>query len=287
MLATILAILAKLLPMNIGDYIFDIFALVIVVVCGFEISEMLEKSGKQNNRFFATMYGVFNYFISLIVLKNQNLGVLVLAQIAGLVIYFVIVAIYLAVKEKQPSDQVFKMAFNTILCCVYPSFWFCFIVVINHIDYLAGVQYFSLIFIILIFAVTMLTDTFAYLIGSKIRGPKLAPSISPNKTISGAVGGLLGGIVGAMLVLGLAKVVPDLNSSLVMYSLSWWQFLIMGFILSVFGQAGDLFESKLKRIAGVKDSGTIFPGHGGMMDRVDAMTFVVAVTFVWIFIFMI
>jgi len=60
----------------------------------------------------------------------------------------------------------------------------------------------------------------------------------------------------------------------------WWHFAIIGFLGSVFGQIGDLFESKLKRLANVKDSGNIFPGHGGMMDRVDAMLLVTAVVFV-------
>ena len=65
-----------------------------------------------------------------------------------------------------------------------------------------------------------------------------------------------------------------------MYSLSWWHFLIIGLIGSILGQAGDLFESKLKRMAGIKDSGKIMPGHGGMLDRVDAMMFVS--TFIYI-----
>ena len=133
----------------------------------------------------------------------------------------------------------------------------------------------------MIFAITWLTDTFAYLVGRTFKGPKLAPKISPNKTISGAIGGLLGGIVGAMLVYALVYKVSALSE--ILSRLSWWHFLIIGVLGSAFGQIGDLFESKLKRNAGVKDSGNIFPGHGGMLDRIDAMIFIS--TFVYIVIF--
>ena len=149
----------------------------------------------------------------------------------------------------------------------------------------AGVKYFSLVFIIMIFAITWLTDTFAYLVGRTLKGPKLAPKISPNKTISGAIGGLLGGTVGAMSVFTLVYNVSSLTTILSMFDLTWWHFLLIGVFGSVFGQMGDLFESKLKRNAGVKDSGNIFHGHGGMLDRIDAMIFIS--TFVYIVIFFI
>ena len=140
----------------------------------------------------------------------------------------------------------------------------------------------ALLVIVMIFAITWLTDTFAYLVGRTFKGPKLAPKISPNKTISGSIGGLLGGIAGAMLVFLLVYKVSVLSTILSMYSLKWWHFLIVGAVGSALGQMGDLFESKLKRNAGVKDSGNIFPGHGGMLDRFDAMIFVS--TFVYLVI---
>ena len=174
-------------------------------------------------------------------------------------------------------------SFNTLIACVYPTFFFGFMLMLNHIDAFAGFRYFSLIFIVLIIAITMLTDTFAYLVGSKLRGPKLCPKISPNKTISGAVGGLIGGIAGAMLVYALANL-PIFVGILNAFSLAWWHFLLIGLFGSIIGQAGDIFESWLKRRALVKDSGSIFPGHGGMLDRIDAMTFVTTLVFIIAFI---
>lgn len=105
------------------------------------------------------------------------------------------------------------------------------------------------------------TDIGAYFAGRAIGGPKLAPLVSPNKTISGA----LGGILGAMIVAGVVAATYG-QGNLVIY-------LLLAAFLSVVSQAGDLYESWMKRQAGVKDSGAIIPGHGGAMDRVDGLVF--------------
>lgn len=109
-----------------------------------------------------------------------------------------------------------------------------------------------------LFGVVWGTDTVAYVIGRTFGGPKLAPTISPGKTWSGALGGLLGaGMVG----IGLALSVGAHPLVIVLASLA----------LSVVAQAGDLAESAVKRRFGVKDSGAIIPGHGGLFDRADAL----------------
>ncbi len=151
---------------------------------------------------------------------------------------------------------------------------------VNHIDIFAGVAQFSIPFIIIVFAITWLTDTCAFLVGCTLKGPKLCPKISPNKTISGAIGGLLGGIAGSMLIYGLLCWIPAWNNILSVFGLAWWHFLLIGLFASVFCQFGDLFESKIKRNAGIKDSGNILPGHGGMLDRIDAMIFCVVFIFI-------
>lgn len=284
-LVTFLAIIAKFLPFTIGEYIFDIFILIVAIVAGFEISNILEKTHKELNKFLATMYPIFNYIVLLISINNFKFGYLILAQTISLLIYGLIIYIYefFAHKEESPTDK-FKVTLNTLIACIYPSFWFCLILGINHADIFAGVKYFSLIFIVLVIAITYLTDTCAYLIGSTVKGPKLAPKISPKKTISGAIGGLIGGVLGAMLVYVMAKYINIFSATVNMYNIMWWQFMLIGLFGSVIGQAGDLFESYLKRRAEVKDSGNIFPGHGGMLDRIDAMTFVIITVFVAVLI---
>jgi len=113
------------------------------------------------------------------------------------------------------------------------------------------------------------SDTGAYLIGKAIGRHKLAPRLSPNKTIEGSIAALCSGVL-AGAVLWLLKERMDWIS----YP-SWpiGIYMLAGFLLSIIGQLGDLTESLLKRNAGIKDSGTIFPGHGGALDRCDAFLF--------------
>jgi phosphatidate cytidylyltransferase len=108
--------------------------------------------------------------------------------------------------------------------------------------------------------VVVATDVFAYLVGRSVGGPKLAPRISPGKTWSG----LAGGVMGALVLGGIAS------------GLGGWGSLQGGLfaaILALVAQSGDLFESFIKRRAGVKDSGRLIPGHGGMLDRLDGYLF--------------
>ena len=108
-----------------------------------------------------------------------------------------------------------------------------------------------------LFAVVWVTDIAAYFAGRALGGPKLWPAVSPKKTWSGAIGGTLAGIVAAILTVKLLGV-----------SVSPMLVLVAG-LLSVVAQAGDLLESAVKRHFGAKDAGSIIPGHGGVMDRLD------------------
>lgn len=111
--------------------------------------------------------------------------------------------------------------------------------------------------ILLLFAVVWATDVFGYFVGRAIGGPKLAPRISPKKTWSGALGGTIGGIGIALAVVKVAGLPGP------------WAVAVIALLLSVVSQAGDIFESALKRSFGVKDSSHLIPGHGGVMDRLD------------------
>ena len=122
------------------------------------------------------------------------------------------------------------------------------------------------------FAVVWSTDIAAYFAGRKIGGPKLMPRVSPNKTWSGALGGLLGAVVAGTLV----PVLADLAGMPLPSAASLPVVAGVSALASVLSQAGDLVDSGLKRRYGVKDSGKIIPGHGGVMDRLDGF-FAVAV----------
>lgn len=116
--------------------------------------------------------------------------------------------------------------------------------------------------LVLLLAIIMASDILAFFVGHAIGRRRLAPGISPGKTIEGALGGIAGGILGAAAIrwLGLP-------------ALSWKAVLVLGVLVSAMGIAGDLVESLLKRWAGAKDSGGLFPGHGGMLDRIDSLLF--------------
>ena len=111
--------------------------------------------------------------------------------------------------------------------------------------------------IVFLFAVTWGTDILAYFVGRLVGGPKLWRRVSPNKTWSGAVGGAVGAIAAALAVSHVAHIANSLAVA------------GLALLLSAASQAGDLFESALKRRFGVKDAGHIIPGHGGIMDRLD------------------
>jgi phosphatidate cytidylyltransferase len=118
---------------------------------------------------------------------------------------------------------------------------------------------FGFLAMIFVFAVVWATDIAAYFVGRSLGGPKLAPSISPGKTQSGAIGGIAGGVLAGIALAAYAGL-----GNLPLLAL-------VALLLSVVSQVGDLFESWIKRRHGVKDSGNIIPGHGGVMDRVDGL----------------
>jgi phosphatidate cytidylyltransferase len=118
--------------------------------------------------------------------------------------------------------------------------------------------------------VTWVVDTAAMFGGRSIGGAKLAPTVSPGKTRSGSVAGVVGGLVVAPLF-GLL-IFPRVGLAIPL-----WQLLALAAVLGVVGQIGDLAESLFKREAGVKDSSHLIPGHGGVLDRLDSLYFVVPV----------
>ncbi|MGN6515665.1 MAG: phosphatidate cytidylyltransferase [Rhizomicrobium sp.] len=115
-----------------------------------------------------------------------------------------------------------------------------------------------------IFFAVWLTDTGALLTGNLLKGPKLWPALSPNKTWAGFIGGTVFGMIAAAIVFIIARANP-------------WHGVLLGLCAALIGHAGDLFESFVKRRVGRKNSGSLIPGHGGVLDRIDSMLFVAPV----------
>lgn len=124
----------------------------------------------------------------------------------------------------------------------------------------------------MLFGAVWLSDIGGYVAGRLIGGPRLAPAISPNKTWAGAFGAVIFVLIGVVVLASLA-------------SIPFEPLLLMGLLLSIATQTGDLFESWMKRRFGVKDSGTVIPGHGGVLDRVDGVLFAAPVLAAFVFVF--
>jgi len=116
--------------------------------------------------------------------------------------------------------------------------------------------------VLFLLAVIMMGDTGAYYVGRALGRRKLAPSVSPNKTVEGLLGGVAASIVAALAA-----------SHLLLPELTLFHAAVLGLTLSLLGVAGDLFESLLKRSAGVKNASELMPGHGGVLDRLDSVYF--------------
>lgn len=129
----------------------------------------------------------------------------------------------------------------------------------------------------LVFAPLLLTwtsDTFAYFVGRKWGTRKLIPKVSPGKTVQGAIGAVVGTVLVAIAYSHLLYRFPT-------YQLGWVDAAMFGLLISVAAQVGDLAESLLKRDSGVKDSGALLPGHGGVLDRVDSLLFTLPVAYLF------
>jgi phosphatidate cytidylyltransferase len=174
------------------------------------------------------------------------------------------------------NSSLFNKTKQTLMIFAYPLLPLGFLFAINHLNFTL-----SFVGIVLAFAVSMLTDTCAYLIGRACGKNKFIPEVSPNKTVEGVVGGFIGGIVGAILcfVIFYFANIFDFASINVLWKLIL-SFAIVGILGSYINQLGDLVASAFKRKVGIKDFSNIFPGHGGFMDRVDGLMFTMTFTFI-------
>lgn len=132
----------------------------------------------------------------------------------------------------------------------------------------------QLLLTILAFGVPLAGDTIAYFVGSRFGVRRLCPAVSPNKSVEGAAAGLLGSILFSMLLFGIFSFFMEMPA--------FWHCLVLGILGGLAGQVGDLFASLIKRHCGIKDFGSIFPGHGGMMDRLDSVYWATVIMYVYL-----
>ena len=302
----IVAVLALMFVLKsyVSPYFFDALILFISTCCAYEMSKLLTKMDKPCNKILIT---IFPAFLMLAVLLNSafdsSVGIIysIVILVALIIVFFAVSFIISLLTKSKTIKEIrykklnislpkysFKKAMNTAFCLIYPSFLLIFMSLINHFDEMTSSfsqvgefgGYLSLIALLFAFLIPIFTDTFAYLVGGIFGGKKLCPKISPNKTISGAIGGSLCCLLFSVAIYFILFSIPDLRTIFNQTGFAFWQVMVISFLGSILAQLGDILESLFKRQAGVKDSGRLLPGHGGMLDRCDSYMFVMPFVFI-------
>jgi len=181
---------------------------------------------------------------------------------------WLMLAMTIAMARRGPAGRPLTSVAVTMFGCLYASGMLAFLIAIRHSTAAATRPVAYVLLTLFPLVITWICDTAAMAVGSAAGGPKLAPVLSPKKTQTGAIGGTLGGVIAA---LALGKFVLNRQG----WSFSDGQLLLFGLAVSIVGQVGDVAESLFKREAGLKDSSTLIPGHGGVLDRLDSLYFVI------------
>ena len=236
----ILLLSAVFLSSDAFDFLFMAFGL----ACLYEYKKLVNLKGYH---IFAAYLGIWWAYIYLV--KDQEL-----INILMFVTIFVDILLLINLFSKK------EIKFNTFKKFMVGLFY-----IGGGCIFLTMIPYkndaFAKLLIMGIFILIWVNDSFAYLVGKSIGRTKLFPSVSPKKTIEGTLGGFIFALGAAYIIATQEELISPV------------QWMILATVIVIAGSLGDLIESKLKRAAGVKDSGAILPGHGGMLDRLDSLVF--------------
>ncbi len=190
-------------------------------------------------------------------------GLLFFTENVGAIFFIYLMAIMAVMCERifNNKKRTTRDSLYSLLPLMYPLPFFVVLMVLSAMFS----QELSITAIVLTFAGPLLADTTAFFVGSFLGKHKLCPEISPKKTVEGGVGAIIGGILGGVFVFYLQNIWGT--------TIPLLPLIIIGALTGVFGQLGDLFASSLKRYADIKDFGTLLPGHGGILDRLDSVLF--------------
>ena len=227
------------------------FALMLIAL--FEFKKLIQL---KDNWIYISAIVVFASFISA---KDFSLNQFIFTGVLTLFFPFIIQLF----KKTGETAQVGK--FYLAFFYIAVSF-----ILMVKIPFLINYNSFNPMLLLGVFILVWVNDTFAYLVGKSIGKHKLLERISPKKTIEGFLGGLIFALIASFFIYKYSELLTIKN----------W--LVIALIVVVFGTIGDLIESKFKREAGVKDSGTIMPGHGGILDRLDSVIFAAPFVFYYL-----
>jgi len=237
------------------DWLCALVVTLFIIAGLYEYFVMLEKKGIKIYKYFGIGMGAV---IPLSIMFRFE-------PTKGWELLFIVLALFFLILmqfRRRDNDGVIVDISTTLFGILYVSWFFSFLIKIRYLTgglgYLAG-----------LLLITKLGDIGAYLVGSRWGKKPLVPHISPKKTIEGSIGGLVFNILGALI----GKLFLPFN---------YTQLLVMAVCFGVLGQLGDLSESLLKRDCQVKDSGSIFPGMGGVLDQIDSLLFTAPVFYFYL-----
>ncbi|MCW5517725.1 phosphatidate cytidylyltransferase [Muriicola sp. Z0-33] len=248
----ILLLSAVFLSSDAFDFLFMVFGL----ACLYEYKRLVLLRGYYIFVAYLALWWTFIYLLNDKVLINILMFLTISVNFALLYYLF------------SKKDKVFNTFQKFVIGLFYIGGGCIFLTMIPYKD-----NAFAKYLIMGIFILIWVNDSFAYLVGKSIGRTKLFPAVSPKKTWEGTIGGLIF-TLGAAFVMALYE--PIVNPK---------QWMILAAVIVITGSLGDLIESKLKRAAGVKDSGAILPGHGGMLDRLDSLVFAAPFAYLTLMIF--
>ncbi len=256
----VIAGIAFILVIIIGKILFTV---TIMLLAAIALMELL----KMKNVAPLSLTGIFSlFFMWILVIPKQWFDNSIFQPFNLLDIVLVFTVIFLLITVLTKNAITFDEVGFILLSAIYVGFGFHFFIETRYLD-----QGLSLVFFILF--LIWATDSGAYFAGKAFGKRKLWPEISPNKTIEGAIGG----IISALIIGNIYHYFfPIFESQLYI--------IMMIIVVSVVGQLGDLVESALKRHYAVKDSGNLLPGHGGILDRLDSLIFVMPIVYLFHFI---
>ena len=241
----------------VGGPVFTVVVAAVAAIGAFEVCDMARNRGETPSRVAAVTATVV-LVLSAIILPNSQSTPEYVPLLAASIGIGVLTVTFLAAPIRRLRARGTGLTLATV---VYPG------ALLAHAPLLRGSEQ-GLEWVVFLLVVTFSTDTGAFFVGKAIGKRPLAPTVSPGKTWEGAIGGFLTAVVaalGAAWALGIDVSVPVIAA--------------LGALMGIVGQAGDLFESKIKRLAGVKESGRLLPGHGGVLDRLDSIVFNLALVY--------
>ncbi len=286
-------VVVLLLAILIQGWVLAIFAAAIALLCQYEVVRAMDSNGMPVIKTASFLYAILLAALFLLGVPNgQQIFTpvyLTTTTVFVLLVIFVLVAFIASVLSKKHDAT---SAVNTIFSYIYPQFFFTlFYLLIIQTAQPAPVSesiaggltdgYLNMLVVLLmVFIPAVFSDTFAYFFGRAFGKRKLCPDISPKKTVAGSVAGVVFGVVAGVAIWAVFDntvywsghfytVAPLVN------------FAVMGGVLAVISQFGDLAASMLKRKLNIKDFGNLLPGHGGVVDRLDSVMFCIPVVYVF------